>query len=445
MFVSHNGLSRRTFLHASAAGLAAAGASQARAGEPQPTPRSRPPARTDKPRRRLAVVTTAYYYLSHAYHLCGRFLHGYLRNGRYHFPDWGIVGMHVAQQGKNDLSRELSRTHKFPLYRTVAEALTLGGDKLAVDGVLLIAEHGDYPYNDRGQKLYPRFEMFNQIAAVFRKARRGVPVFCDKHLSHDRKQGFAMAQTARKLGFPLMAGSSLPITWRRPELELPLGARVRDALVVSRGELEIYGIHALESLQCMVERRSRGQQGVRAVQCLEGDAVWRAGDKGVWSWELLEHALGRSPSRNVGDVQTNCRHFAPPPNRPTFLRGPIAHVVEYRDGLRATVLILNGHTDDTTFAARIQGEKRPVSTLFYLHAPPGAAFLEALTVKIEDFLATGRPPYPVERTLLTGGILDVLLESRVKGHRRLETPDLDVSYDPPKDSGFLRGDYVAPA
>jgi hypothetical protein len=195
----------------------------------------------------------------------------------------------------------------------------------------------------------------------------------------------------------------------------------------------------------MTERRTRGQQGVRAVTCLEGDAVWRAGDAGTWSWELLEHALGRSPSRNVGDVQTNCRHYVPPAARPSFPRGPVAYVVEYRDGLRATVLLLNGHVADTTFAARIDGEKRPVSTEFYLPPPPGAAFLEALTVKIEDFLATGRPPYPVERTVLTGGILDVALESRVKGHRRLETPDLDVTYDPPKDSGFLRGDYTAPA
>ncbi|MCI0458936.1 MAG: twin-arginine translocation signal domain-containing protein [Gemmataceae bacterium] len=444
---SSHALSRRTFLQASAAGIAGvgAGAEQARAGEPSATPRSRPPARTDKPKRRLAVVTTAYYYLSHAYHICGRFLHGYLRNGRFHYPDWAIASMYVAQpKHPGDLSAELARRHKFPLYRDISGALTLGGDKLAVDAVLLIAEHGDYPYNDRGQKLYPRFEMFNQIAAVFRKTGRSVPVFCDKHLSYDRKHGFAMVETARKLKIPLMAGSSLPITWRRPELELPPGARVREALVASRGELEIYGIHALEALQCMIERRTRGQQGVRAVQCLEGDAVWKAGDSGVWSWELLEHALGRSPSRNVGDVQTNCRHFAPPPGRPTFPRGPVAFVVEYRDGLRATALSLNGHVDDTTFAARVEGEKRPVSTMFYLPPPPGAAFLEALTVRIEDFLASGRPPYPVERTLLTGGILDAVLESRVKGHRRLETPELDVSYDPPKDSGFLRGDYTAP-
>src|SRR5262249_45509281 len=144
-------------------------------------------------------------------------------------------------------------------------------------------------------------------------------------------------------------------------------------------------------------------------------------------------------SCNVGDVRDNCQHFVPPPGRPTFPKGPVAFLIEYRDGLRATVLLLNGHVDDTTFAARVTGKKQPVSTLFYLPPPPGAAFLEALTVKIEDFLVAGKPPYPIERTLLTGGILDVALESRVRGHQRLETPDLDVSYDPPRDSGFLRG------
>jgi hypothetical protein len=311
--------------------------------------------------------------------------------------------------------------------------------------VLLIGEHGDYPYNDRGQRLYPRFELFQRIVEVFRQSQRSVPVFCDKHLSYDRRQARNMVDTARQVGFPLMAGSSLPVTWRRPELELPVGVQIREALVASRGELEIYGIHALEALQCMVERRLRGQQGVRAVTCLEGDAVWRAGDAGTWSWELLEHALGRTPSLNVGDIRENCRQFAPPPNRPSFPRGPVAFLIEYRDGLRATVLQLNGHIDDTTFAARVADQKRPVSTLFYLPPPPGAGFLQSLTMKIEEFLASGRPPYPVQRTLLTGGILDVALESRVREHRRLETPDLDISYDPPRDSGFVRGDYTAPA
>jgi hypothetical protein len=434
--------SRRKFLHTSAnatIGLSLGGGPLA-----ADFPRSQPPPRPSKPRKKLAVITTAYYYLSHAYHICGRFLNGYLRNGGMHYPDFGIAGMYVEQTKEGDLSRELARKHGFTLYPDIASALTLGTNRLAVDGVLLIAEHGDYPYNAKGQKLYPRYEFFQKIVEVFRKSGRSVPVFCDKHLSYDRKQARAMVEMARRVGFPLFAGSSLPVTWRRPDVELRLGTPIKEAVVASRGELEIYGIHGLEALQCMVERRTKGQQGVRAVTCIEGDAIWKAGDQGLWSWELLEHALGSSPSLNVGDIRENCRQFVPPPGRPTFLKGPVAFLIEYRDGLRAAVLLLNGHHDDTTFAARIAGVEKPVSILFYLPPPPGAGFLQALTVKIEDFLATGQTPYPVERTLLTGGILDWALESRVRGHQRLETPDLDSEYAPPKDSGFLRGDYTSP-
>lgn len=425
------------------AGLAA-GVSFGGATMPDDLLRIQPPPRPTKPSKKLAVVTTAYYYLSHAYHICGRFLNGYLRGGRYHFPDFAIAGMFVEQQKEGDLSRELAAKHGFTIYPDAAGALTLGGDKLAVDGVLLIGEHGDYPYNEKGQKQYPRYELFQKIVEVFRKSGRGVPVFCDKHLSYDRTKAREMVATARQLGFPLLAGSSLPVTWRRPELELPLGTPIKEALVASRGELEIFGIHSLEAMQCMVERRLRGQQGVRAVTCLEGDAVWKAGDDGVWSWELLEHALGRSPSRNVGEIRENCRHFKPATGNLKFVLSPVAFVVEYLDGLRATVLTISGHVDDTTIAARIDGEAKPVSTLFYLPPPPGAAFLEALTTKVEEFMATGRPYCPVERTLLTGGVLDAALESRVRGHTRIETPDLDIRYDPPADSGFLRGDYAAP-
>jgi hypothetical protein len=406
-------------------------------------PRSQPPPRPDKPTKKLAVVTTACHYLSHAYHFCGRFLYGYLRDGKLHYPDFGIAAMHVEQQKDNDLSRDWSKKHGFPIYSDVAGALTLGGDRLAVDGVLLIGEHGDYPYNDKGQKLYPRYELFQKIVEVFKMSGRSVPVFNDKHLYYDRKKAKEMVETAKKVGFPLMAGSSLPVTWRRPEVELPFGCEVKEALVASRGELEIYGIHSLEALQCMVERRKGAETGVKAVQCLEGDAVWKAGDDGVWSWELLEAALARSPSRNVGDIRENCRHYRSPVAEKAELRkSPLAFVVEYRDGLRATVLVLNGHIDDTTFAARLAGEKKPVATLFYLPPPPGAGFLQALAVRVEEFLATGKPPYPVERTLLTGGVLDCALDSRVRGHKRLETPDLDIAYRAPKDSGFVRGDYA---
>src|SRR5262249_42080109 len=192
--------SRREFL-AAAAGVAA-GLALGGPGPAADLPRSQPPPRPDRPAKKLALVTTAYYYLSHAYHVCGRFLYGYLRDGKMHYPDFGIAGMYVEQQKDNDLSRELAKKHGFTLVPDVAGALTLGTGKLAVDGVLLIGEHGDYPYNEKGQKLYPRFELFQKIVEVFKSSGRTVPVFNDKHLSYDRKKAKEMVSTAHRLGFP---------------------------------------------------------------------------------------------------------------------------------------------------------------------------------------------------------------------------------------------------
>jgi hypothetical protein len=194
----------------------------------------------------------------------------------------------------------------------------------------------------------------------------------------------------------------------------------------------------------MVERRDRKgkPQGVVAVTCLEGDAVWSAGDAGVWSRELLDDALSRSHTLNPGDMKQNTRDFRPNPGdiHKTKLPHPVAFVIEYADGLRASALILNGHVDDTTFAGWLAGRPgQVVSTLVYLPAPPGARFFDPLVLRVEDFFRTGKPPYPVERTLLTGGILDAALESRVRDRARVETPDLAaIDYEAPADSGFIR-------
>src|SRR5262245_1336274 len=441
-------ISRRAFVASVA--VAASGGLRPPLALAADTPRTRPPKRAKPATKTVAVVCSTSHYLSHAYHIAGRFLDGYMKGDSHHFPEFGVAGAYVEQVKANDLSRELAKEHGFRLCDTIEDALTHGTGRLAVDGVLLICEHGDYPYNAKAQKLYPRYDYFRKIVGVFEKSGKTVPVFCDKHLSYDRAKAAEIVATAKKMGFPLMAGSSLPVTWRRPELEFKLGSKITEALVASRGELEIYGIHGLEPLQCMVERRftntgpQPANQGVRAVTCLQGDAVWKAGDDGLWSWDLLEHALGRSASRNAGDIRANCRRFPRPAAWGNFVKGPIAFLVEYRDGLKATVLQLDGHVADETFAARVEGEKKPLSCLFYLPPPPGAAFLEALSSNIEKFFATGKPPYPVERTQLTGGILDYALESRVNDSKRLETPDLDIRYDPPEDSGFMRGDYVNP-
>src|SRR5262249_6186269 len=256
-------------------------------------------------RQPLAVVSSVYRPLSYAYHLVGRFLHGYPRAGRLHVPGQYVRSLFVDQTPENDLSRNLGRDFGVRVTRSVADALTDNTDRLTVTGVLLIAEHGNYPRNEKGQILYPRHELLEQVVAVFRRTGQSVPVYCAKHLSHDGTKARQMAGWAKELNFPLLAGSSTAVTWRRPELELPLGAPVEEALVAAYGPIEVYGFDGLETLQAMVERRKGGETGVRAVTCLTGPAVWRAGDAGLWSWDLLEAALSRSETVNLGDVRRN--------------------------------------------------------------------------------------------------------------------------------------------
>lgn len=437
--------SRRKFF-AQAAALTLAGGLHGSASAKDVSPAgalfTRPAKPSTEGRKPIAVIATVYRPLAHAYHIGGRFLHGYAHNGQLHLPKQYVRSLHVDQAPENDLSRELAREFDFQATRTVADALTLGTDKLAVDGVLLIGEHGNYPRNDRGQILYPRYELMEQIVDVFRKTGKSVPVFNDKHLSYSWEKAKKIVGWAEELKFPLMAGSSLPVTWRRPELELPLGTQVEDSLVAGYGPLEVYGFHALEALQVMAERRKGGETGIKAVTCLTGKDVWKAGDDGKWSWDLLEAALCRSESVNPGDVRKNTGSMAvySMPATPA-----LAFLVEYRDGSRGTVLLLNGHVEDFTFACKVKGEAKMPSCLFHLPPPPGAKYFDCLTANIEKLFENGKAPYPIERTLLTTGALEAGMESHHRRGTRVETANLDVRYAAPADSGFVRGGVAAPA
>jgi hypothetical protein len=240
-----------------------------------------------------------------------------------------------------------------------------------------------------------------------------------------------MYETSQRMGFGLMAGSSLPVTWRRPEYEPPLGTPFREGLVTfgfGGAPIEIYLFHALESLQCMMERRAGSETGVRRVTALRGNDVWRAADEGRWSWKLLDAALSRSPSRNTGDVKEN-------------VTDPVMLLIDYADGARGAVLNLMEQTSDHCFAGVVEGEKEPISTCLYLPPPPGARYFNSLVGNIEKHFAKGKPPYPIERTLLTSTILDLGLHS-LHDRTPSESPALAIQYTAPADSGFARGRYT---
>jgi hypothetical protein len=82
--------------------------------------------------------------------------------------------------------------------------------------------------------------------------------------------------------------------------------------------------------------------------------------------------------------------------------------------------------------------------MFHLPPPPGAKFFDCLTANIEKLFETGRPPYPIERTLLTGGALEAAMDSKFRRGERVATAQLDIRYGAPTDSGFCRGPIAAP-
>ncbi len=255
--------------------------------------------------KRIAIVTTVYRYLSHGQHIGDRFLVGYPYAGAWHKPNVKVVSLYVDQKPEGDLSGERAREFGFTVYPTIADTLRCGGGQLAVDAVLIIAEHGEYPTNEKGQILYPRFEFLKHCTDVFEHEGRSVPVYNDKHLSYSFEKAQAMVAASKRLRFPLLAGSSLPVTWRLPDLELPLGCHIDDALMIGFGGSDAMDYHALDAMQCMVERRGRGETGVRAVQMIEGDAVWKAGEERRWSKELLISALSRSDTPlGVGETES---------------------------------------------------------------------------------------------------------------------------------------------
>jgi hypothetical protein len=368
-----------------------------------------------------------------------RFLTGYPIDGKWHRSPYQVVSAYVDQTPDSDLSRNRATEFGFTIYPSIAEALRNGNKRIDVDAVLIIGEHGNYPNNEIGQKQYPRYEFFRQVADVFREDGRTAPVFNDKHLSWKWEWAKDMVDTSRQLKFPFMAGSSLPVTWRMPSIDMPHDAEVEEVMCVAIGGVDSYDFHALEVIQCMAERRRGGETGVVAFQALRGDRVYQAMDSGNWAnggWDprLWEACLCRSQTL----TQTpDANHRYPTPEQiREWVKEPIAYRFEYADGLKATMLLMNGLVNDFAFAARIKGQAVPLSTLFYLPPNPNVVYSAALMSKVERMFETGKATYPVERTLLTTGLVEAGMKSLANDRQRIETPHLNVRYQVTPQSHF---------
>lgn len=424
---------------------------------------------------RLAILGSVYRRGSNLQTIADRFLVGFPYNGDWHMPKVKVVSMYVDERARRamaaptefqifesgtarrrggggdgrekveefegDLSSKRAEKFGFRMSRNIPDALRCGGDRLAVDAVLAIAEQGSlFPYatNDRGQTLLPRYDFFEQCAQVFESEKRTVPYFNHKQLSHSFSQAETMVKTADRLKFAIMSGSSMPVTWRLPDTDIPFDASVQEVVMVGVGGFDGTDFDALDAMQSMLERRKGGETGVKAVQLLEGDDVWNAGNAGRWSKDLLTSALSRSDTpMGLTVLDGRTQDLVSSGVLPQLVEAPAAYCIEYLDGTRATLLILNGAIGDFNIAAKVQGGEI-VSTQFFMPPAPNETYSACLAAKIEQMYQTRNSSCPIQRTLLTTGILEACLKSRHQFNQRLETPHLKVSYRALQDSQYTR-------
>ncbi len=361
----------------------------------------------------VAAVVTMYRANSHADVILGKILDGFDQLGGAG-PKLKLVSLVTDQVPANDISRAKAEQHGFKICDSVEEAITLGGKQVAVAGVLSIGEHGDYPSDPvTNQHMYPRRRFFDSIADVYEKYGEVRPIFNDKHLAWNWKDARHMYDRAQALKIPFLAGSSVPVAWRIPALELPRNAKVTEALVISYGGIEAYGFHAIEGMQCLIERRQGGETGVKNIEIVTGEGIEQAEKAGRWSRKLLDAAVGATPEKRRSKKGMDPK--------------AVFWLMEYNDGLRATVAMNTRLTPEFACAVQVAGEPDPRATWFQLQEGVPYYHFTYLVKAIDEMIHTGKAPYPIERTLLTTGILDAGMNC-LAGESKRETPYLDVRY-----------------
>jgi hypothetical protein len=373
---------------------------------------------------RVAAIITTFTYRSHGHVILENFLEPYLFNGKRTDSRMDVVSLYVDQSQRGEMARDVAKTYGVRIYPTIAEALRAGGDRLAVDAVLSIGEQGRYPTNAKRQVEYPRKRFFDEIVAEFRRSGTTVPVFNDKHLSYRADWAHEMVATARKMGFALMAASSVPLAERRPPLELPPSTRITEAVSLHGGRLEGYDFHGLEVLQSMVESRAGGETGIKEVEFFDEDRLWRAADEGRWSPELADAARATDPDpARPGPLREVVKSGG-------FRRKVHGILVTYKDGLRGMVLNAAREGSRWHFACKTAGDPTPLATSIYVGPWENRNLFKALAHAIQVCFRDRRAPWPIERTLLTTSALDAAMESRFQGQKPVTTPYLDVAYQP---------------
>ncbi|MDA0835686.1 MAG: hypothetical protein O2955_16840 [Planctomycetota bacterium] len=366
--------------------------------------------------KKLAAVVTVYHTNSHADVIIGRVVLGNQLDGSEPWPGLEIVSLYADQKVDNDPGVALCEQHNIRQSQSIADALTLGTGELAVDGVLMIGEHGRYPDSVYGQTEFPKKRFWTEIVSVFEKSGRVVPVFSDKHLSHDGPEGREFYDAMKRLNVPFMAGSSISSAWRVPEINTSPDKKLLKIYSIGYGGHEPYGFHSLEQLQCLAEHRPGGETGLKSVRGLKGEQVWQAGRDGVFDIDVINAALAAQPKTETVTWD----------KLPTLVAEPAVMILEYEDGLQGAMFMLNGAVAEFTTGWRDEAGVQGVWSKLEENRP--FRHFGVLLEGISHLMHTGKPAWPVERTLLTTGALHGGFLSWANGGEPVDVTAWNVPY-----------------
>jgi dTDP-4-dehydrorhamnose reductase len=375
-------------------------------------------------RLRIAAIITCFHKGSHADVILRRWFESFPADEEWGWsgPKTELSGAYLDQREDNDIGVEFFQTNNVPLHDTVTDALTLGTGKLAVDGVILIGEHGNYPINEIGQQLYPRKELFDRIVDVFRDSGRAVPIFNDKHLSWNEEWAHEMCATAWDLRFLLFAGSSIPLCPLTPEIQIPEGEFVEEAVVLFYGPDESYGFHSLEFAQAILDGQQGAKFGMHATTAWCGDEVWEQMEAGTWSKELFDRALAAvdpaSGQIEPGNYRENIRKNE---------KQLSAFQLKYFWGPTLTHINMTGHLETWAIGMRLTNGEILAAYPTVLDAEFFHPHFAALSNMIQETFLTGRAPHYLQRSLCT-------TLSVAEFMRALATPGEEI---------FMRGPFVS--
>ena len=365
----------------------------------------------------VAGMIASWFPHSHPEVMLGRIIRTYSNDGKGEPSQLNLASLYVDMPRKDDFSDKIAADYDVRISPTMEDALTLGTGELAVGGVIICDVWQDYPYSDTKQMIYPHRPMFDAAVEVFRKSGKVAPVFIDIYLADNWDDSWHIYSTAKELGIPLMAGSSVPVGWRKPKAEVPRGAKLKEIVAISYHSTDLYGFHGMEMIQTLAERRAGGETGVASVQCLSGQAVWDAAGK-EYDPELLDDVLATNdPPTTLEEVKQKADN-------------PWLFIVKYADGTRAEMFCLNYAVLHWSAAWRYADGTKD-ATMFWLDEEATLAHFARQVKGIEQMILTGKPVWPVERTLLTSGIMHAGHLSKVEGGRVVETPYMSkIKYTP---------------